>query len=166
MADENTTPAVNDVKIDESSIAHPDPDRRGSLEKQLLQRPGKAELIESKQKPSSLPVLTFYPLLLLTCLPLSPPLAENILPASSAAPGLLAQQKEVSRTGTPCLLFVSPSGQPRLTRRLLCYVYTASETYASRLSEREDRPPPFTRRPDQEGSPQPGRGPEIPRGEV
>lgn len=72
MADENTTPAVNDVKIDESSIAHPDPDRRGSLEKQLLQRPGKAELIESKQKPSSLPVLTFYPLLLLTCLPLFP----------------------------------------------------------------------------------------------
>ncbi|KAK7738574.1 hypothetical protein SLS53_006095 [Cytospora paraplurivora] len=68
MADENTTPAVNDVKVDESSIAHPDPDRRGSLEKQLLQRPGKAELIE-----------------------------KNILPASSAAPGLLAQQKELQK---------------------------------------------------------------------
>lgn len=43
MADENTTP-----KVDESSIARPDPARRNSLEKQLSHRPERSELIESE----------------------------------------------------------------------------------------------------------------------
>ncbi|KUI70748.1 MKL/myocardin-like protein 2 [Cytospora mali] len=68
MADENTTPEVDDVKVDESSIARPDIARRNTLDKQLAHRPDRAELIE-----------------------------KNILPASSAAPGLLAQQKELQK---------------------------------------------------------------------
>lgn len=47
MADENTPPVVDEVKVDESSVK-PDPARRNSLEKHLAQRPEKAELVESK----------------------------------------------------------------------------------------------------------------------
>ncbi|ROV95917.1 hypothetical protein VSDG_05124 [Cytospora chrysosperma] len=68
MAEENEVPKVDEVKVDESSIARPDPARRNSLEKQLSHRPDRAELIE-----------------------------KNILPASSAAPSLLAQQKELQK---------------------------------------------------------------------
>lgn len=46
MADENTNPVIDDVKVDESSVK-PDSARRNSLEKHLAQRPEKAELIES-----------------------------------------------------------------------------------------------------------------------
>ncbi|KAJ4393727.1 hypothetical protein N0V93_002942 [Gnomoniopsis smithogilvyi] len=53
--------------VDESSIA-PVPERRNSLEKHLAQRPDRAELVD-----------------------------RNILPASNAAPGLQAQQKELEK---------------------------------------------------------------------
>lgn len=67
MAEENTTaPQVDEVKVDETSINHPSAARRNSLEKLLSHRPERAELVE-----------------------------KNILPASNAAPGLQAQQKEV-----------------------------------------------------------------------
>ncbi|PSR88808.1 hypothetical protein BD289DRAFT_366669 [Coniella lustricola] len=67
MADSNNTaPAVDDVKVDETSISTAGGARRNSLEKHLAHRPERAELIE-----------------------------KNILPASNAAPGLQAQQKEL-----------------------------------------------------------------------
>ncbi|KAL2285198.1 hypothetical protein FJTKL_08415 [Diaporthe vaccinii] len=48
MADENTNPAVEEPKVDETPISHPNAARRNSLEKQLAQRPDRAELVESK----------------------------------------------------------------------------------------------------------------------
>lgn len=48
MADENTNPAVEETKVDETPISHPNAARRNSLEKQLAQRPDRAELVESK----------------------------------------------------------------------------------------------------------------------
>lgn len=76
---------------------------------------------------------------------------ENILPASNAAPGLLAQQKEVRPLPAPC-------------RRVPLVVLTfaaARETNASRLPKRQDRQPPIPRRPHQEGRPLPRRGPQV-----
>lgn len=49
MADDNTAPAVDDVKVDESSINHPDAARRNSLEKLISHRPDRSELVESKE---------------------------------------------------------------------------------------------------------------------
>lgn len=49
MADENTNPAVEETKVDETPISHPNAARRNSLEKQLAQRPDRAELVESKR---------------------------------------------------------------------------------------------------------------------
>lgn len=78
MADETPAPVV-----DESSIA-PVPERRNSLEKHLAQRPDRAELVDSEH------ATCLYELMdKLT------PIIGNILPASNAAPGLQAQQKEV-----------------------------------------------------------------------
>lgn len=48
MADENTNPAVEETKVDETPISHPNAARRNSLEKQLAHRPDRAELVESK----------------------------------------------------------------------------------------------------------------------
>lgn len=52
MADENTNPAVEETKVDETPISHPNAARRNSLEKQLAHRPDRAELVESKHEPS------------------------------------------------------------------------------------------------------------------
>lgn len=49
MADENTTPTVDEVKVDESSINPPSAARRNSLEKLISHRPERAELVESKE---------------------------------------------------------------------------------------------------------------------
>lgn len=57
MADENTNPAVEETKVDETPISHPNAARRNSLEKQLAHRPDRAELVESKQAHSPAPVL-------------------------------------------------------------------------------------------------------------
>lgn len=57
MADENTAPKVNDIKVDESPISRPDPERRNSLAKQLSHRPDRAELIESE--PPTSPIYTY-----------------------------------------------------------------------------------------------------------
>lgn len=48
MADENTNPAAEETKVDETPISHPNAARRNSLEKQLAQRPDRSELVESK----------------------------------------------------------------------------------------------------------------------
>lgn len=48
MADENTNPTVEEIKVDETPISHPNAARRNSLEKQLAHRPDRAELVESK----------------------------------------------------------------------------------------------------------------------
>ncbi|KAJ3526065.1 hypothetical protein NM208_g11359 [Fusarium decemcellulare] len=62
--------------VDETPISpiRPNQERRNSLEDHLKHRPNRAELVE-----------------------------KNILPASTAAPGLLAHQKEVSQTLMPSL---------------------------------------------------------------
>ena len=67
MADENTTPEVQDVKVDESSIARPDIARRNTLDKQLAHRPDRAELIESEPPPFS-HILLFVPSPICLCL--------------------------------------------------------------------------------------------------
>uniref|UniRef100_A0A1Y1KHD2 RPEL repeat protein n=1 Tax=Photinus pyralis TaxID=7054 RepID=A0A1Y1KHD2_PHOPY len=58
-------------RVDETPISpiRPDAARKNSLENHLMHRPNRAELVE-----------------------------KNILPASSAAPGLLAHQKELERS--------------------------------------------------------------------
>lgn len=80
MADETPAPVV-----DESSIA-PVPERRNSLEKHLAQRPDRAELVDS-EKPTDVDMSSKDKA--------NHPIIGNILPASNAAPGLQAQQKEV-----------------------------------------------------------------------
>ncbi|KAJ4222044.1 hypothetical protein NW759_006472 [Fusarium solani] len=67
--------------VDETPISpiRPNQERRNSLEDHLKHRPDRAELIE-----------------------------KNILPASTAAPGLLAHQKEVSHDKTTQALLPSP----------------------------------------------------------
>ncbi|QUC23687.1 uncharacterized protein UV8b_07928 [Ustilaginoidea virens] len=57
-------------EVDETPISpiHPDTARKNSLENYLMHRPNRGELVD-----------------------------KNILPASSAAPGLLAHQKELER---------------------------------------------------------------------
>lgn len=67
MADENKT---TKPIVDETPISpsKPNPKRKNSLERHLAQRPEKAELVQ-----------------------------KNILPDSSAAPGLQAHQKEVHK---------------------------------------------------------------------
>lgn len=57
MADENTNPAVEEPKVDETPISHPNAARRNSLEKQLAQRPDRAELVESKHPAGPCPAL-------------------------------------------------------------------------------------------------------------
>ncbi|KAI3394887.1 hypothetical protein diail_2122 [Diaporthe ilicicola] len=68
MADVNTNPTVEETKVDETPISQPNAARRNSLEKQLAHRPDRAELVE-----------------------------KNILPATTAAPALVAQQKELEK---------------------------------------------------------------------
>lgn len=57
MADENTNPAVEETKVDETPISHPNAARRNSLEKQLAHRPDRAELVESKLPARPCPAL-------------------------------------------------------------------------------------------------------------
>lgn len=90
MTDENTKPTEEEqTTVDESPIAPAD--RRNSLEKHLAARPERSELIES-QNPFSV-ASTSLCCLFWTNMPSLLP--ENILPASTVAPGLLAHQKEV-----------------------------------------------------------------------
>jgi hypothetical protein len=85
MAD--TTEQQQTKLVDDSSISPVE--RRNSLEAHLKHRPERAELVESKPTPNRFEceVHTAYR---------PAPKTENILPASTAAPGLLAHQKEVS----------------------------------------------------------------------
>lgn len=57
MADDNTNPAVEETKVDETPISHPNAARRNSLEKQLAHRPDRAELVESKLPARPCPAL-------------------------------------------------------------------------------------------------------------
>ncbi|KID75164.1 RPEL repeat protein, partial [Metarhizium brunneum ARSEF 3297] len=67
-------------RVDETPISpiRPDAARKNSLENHLMHRPNRAELVEKLTD-------NYH-------------WAENILPASSAAPGLLAHQKELERS--------------------------------------------------------------------
>ncbi|KAL1856935.1 hypothetical protein VTK73DRAFT_8198 [Phialemonium thermophilum] len=67
MADDDRS---QERRIDETPISpsKPNPERKNSLEQHLLHRPDRSELVQ-----------------------------KNILPASSAAPGLQAQQKELEK---------------------------------------------------------------------
>lgn len=54
MAEENTAPVidevkVDEVKVDESSINHPSAARRNSLEKLIAHRPDRTQLVESRR---------------------------------------------------------------------------------------------------------------------
>jgi hypothetical protein len=71
MADENTNPAAQEAKVDETPISHPNAARRNSLEKQLAHRPDRAELVESKQ--------AFSPALPCPLLPSLPELTACVL---------------------------------------------------------------------------------------
>ncbi|KAF9876914.1 hypothetical protein CkaCkLH20_05760 [Colletotrichum karsti] len=67
MADENTKPDTNQqAAVDETPISPSRGERKNSLEAHLQHRPDRAELVE-----------------------------KNILPASNAAPSLIAHQKEL-----------------------------------------------------------------------
>lgn len=68
--DEKGNAASQQAVVDESAIqpSRPDPARKNSLENHLLHRPERQELVD-----------------------------KNILPASTAAPGLQAQQKELQK---------------------------------------------------------------------
>lgn len=83
-------------QVDETPI-RPDATRKDSLEKHLAQRPERQELVDSTYpRPAPWPSQSRAPArlpTLLTCL--APP--ENILSASTAAPGLQAQQKELAK---------------------------------------------------------------------
>jgi len=116
-------------------------------------------------------------------------LAENILPKSNAAPGIQAQQKEVSnhyRT-QPTTGSVKPDLQPHQSRRNIgsdtvtcvtwrspnllglvanCSRLTAREKHASRYVEREDLPPPLAGGAHEEGRATWGRRPAISGREV
>lgn len=80
---EEQTPIVDDTPIS----GRPNVARKNSLEAHLQGRPERSELVESKLSAR----LSFECPTLLTSAP-----SENILPESTAAPGLLAHQKEVS----------------------------------------------------------------------
>ncbi|KAG5661193.1 hypothetical protein KAF25_002836 [Fusarium avenaceum] len=75
MAD--TTEQQQTKLVDDSSISPVE--RRNSLEAHLKHRPERAELVEMH--------IAYRPV----------PKTENILPASTAAPGLLAHQKELEK---------------------------------------------------------------------
>jgi hypothetical protein len=82
---EEQTPIVDDTPIS----GRPNVARKNSLEAHLQGRPERSELVESRSSVK----LSFECLTLLTTVS-----TENILPESTAAPGLLAHQKEVSES--------------------------------------------------------------------
>ncbi|OAQ73421.1 RPEL repeat protein [Pochonia chlamydosporia 170] len=73
-------------QVDETPISpiRPDAARKNSLENHLMHRPNRTELVESGIFHNRTKNLNIFR-------------TENILPASSAAPGLLAHQKELER---------------------------------------------------------------------
>lgn len=88
----DSTRAIDETPI---SPSRPNAARKNSLEYHLSHRPERQELVDSMSlwvvSPANFPA--FNPRAWLTMWSLSP---ENILPASTAAPGLQAHQKEVS----------------------------------------------------------------------
>ncbi len=112
MADQNAQIPVDETPI---SPSRPNAARKNSLEQHLMHRPERQELVESKSELHGLLARAPY---LEVCPAAHPPgssadpkkavrvsrrrktsnmhAPENILPNSSAAPGLQAQQKEVS----------------------------------------------------------------------
>ncbi|KAM7220812.1 hypothetical protein V8F06_003881 [Rhypophila decipiens] len=70
MADKETAATASPAPVDETPISpsRPNPGRKNSLEQHLMHRPERHELVE-----------------------------KNILPASNAAPGLQAHQKELEK---------------------------------------------------------------------
>ncbi|KAK4207771.1 hypothetical protein QBC37DRAFT_432932 [Rhypophila decipiens] len=74
MADKETAATASPAPVDETPISpsRPNPGRKNSLEQHLMHRPERHELVE-----------------------------KNILPASNAAPGLQAHQKEIAHRPSP-----------------------------------------------------------------
>ena len=103
MASLNTEQQQTPI-VDETSISpiRPNHERKNFLNNHLLHRPERAQLIES-EPPLQASLIAPEDYLLTT----RPP-TENILPASSAAPGLLAHQKEVSQSINVLLLSLRP----------------------------------------------------------
>lgn len=92
MADSNEQqqpPAsVDETPI--SPVRRPDHERKNSLENHLMHRPDRTELVGSKLPRTHLLIAAYRSLYA------NQGVAENILPASTAAPGLQSHQRDVS----------------------------------------------------------------------